>query len=79
MPPAVMVSADCTRLGHPAVELAVHTGDRVTACKVCSIAYRRALELGDDRFAAAFVLALQDDDTYDPDADVEPGGVGPSG
>lgn len=65
--PAVMPNADCQRLAHPVVVMALPTGDRLTACKVCSIAYRRALELGDDRFATAFVQHLRDDDDEDDD------------
>ncbi len=77
--PAVMVSRDCTRLAHPAVELAVHTGDRVTACRVCTVAYRRALDAGQPpEFADELVLALRSETEPYP-GDAEPGGVGASG
>ncbi len=74
--PAVMVSRDCTRLGHPVVELAVRTGDRVTACRLCTYARRAAIDAGkSEEHADALVQRLRAETEPYP-GDVDLGGVG---
>ncbi len=58
--PAVMVSPDCTRLGHPVVALSLPTGDKLDACRLCTLARRTAIDAGSSpEHADALVLALR--------------------
>ncbi|CAN5119963.1 hypothetical protein BH20ACT8_BH20ACT8_09700 [soil metagenome] len=69
---AVMPTGDCRRLGHPVVELPIATGDKVRACRLCTLARRTAIDAGQSpEFADAFVLALRSEAQPYP-GDAEP-------
>ena len=61
---SIGVSAACRRLHHPISWRPVlsGTGDRVEVCRLCSDAYRLAVEqLGSDDLAMRFVKFLRDE------------------
>ncbi len=70
---AVIPDADCRRLAHPTVEMPIATGDKVTACKVCTYARRAAIDAGQSpEHADAFVQHLRSEtEPYPGDADPE--------
>jgi hypothetical protein len=72
MPPtplAVHPDEACRRLGHPVQFLALPTGDQAEACKVCTLAYRQAFELGGQTLAEAFVRSLRAESSPYPTAE----------